>query len=97
MSSSDMHLGNDVFVIVVVMVVALNSYPLVSPFVRALLTLESPSHWDPCGSRFSWHLRSHTSTAVSCLGKFLQYLARRERFQNVDAITKQCMVLVTLY
>lgn len=44
MSSSDICLGNNVFVIVVVIVVALDPYALVSPFVRSFL--ESPSHRD---------------------------------------------------
>ena len=91
----DIYLGNNVFVIVVVTVVALNPYPLVSPFVRPFL--ESPSHGDPRGTRFSQHLESHTSTAMSWLGRFPQYLAIQDRFQNVDAVTKQCIVLVTLY
>lgn len=95
-SSSDGHLGNNVFVIAVVIVTALKPYPLVSPFGRAFMPFESLSHWDPCCYKSSWHLRSHTSPAVSCLGKFLSYLARSKRFKNVGAVTQQCMVLVIL-
>lgn len=83
----------NVFVIVVFSIVLLNQFPLVSPFVRAFLSLESHFHWDPCGSRFLWHLGNHTSTTWAGWKNF--YNIRRERFQNVDAITKQCMFLLS--
>lgn len=57
---------------VIVDVVVFNPFPLVCPFVRAFLTLESPFHGDPRGGQFSWHLKNHTTT-LSWLGKFPQY------------------------
>lgn len=87
------HLRKYVFVIVVFIIVVLNPFPVVSSFVRAFLSLGSHFHWDPCGSRFSWHLGNHTSTTWADWENF--YNIRRERFQNVDAITKQCTLLLS--
>lgn len=80
--------------VVAVVVVVFNPFPLVNPFVRTFLTFESPS----VGTHvvIGSHGISET-TLLPWVGWENFHNIRWERFQNVGAVTKQCMVLVIIY